>query len=126
MGLNIKKYSYGYSMLQRLREGALQVEKNLGTLKQVYKDDNFNTKFTAFIEHNDCEGGYLSKTSKKFKEIEKYSNDWYDWGHSLEDLKKECDILNQEIYKYLSGVEFKAWQDFYSDVKSAKKILKFH
>ena len=61
MGLDIKKYSYGYSMLQRLREGALRVEKNSKTLKQVYKDDNFSTKFTAFIEHNDCGGGYLSK-----------------------------------------------------------------
>ena len=58
MGLDIKKYSYGYSMLQRLREGALQVEKNLGTLEQVYKDDNFTTKFTAFIEHNDCGGSH--------------------------------------------------------------------
>lgn len=126
MGLDIKKYSYGYSMLHQLREAALKVENNLHTLKQVYEDADCGTKFIAFIQHADNEGGYRSTTSKRFKEIEEYSTDWYYWGHSLEKLKEECEELNKSIHNYLNEFQIMAWEDFYADVKSAKKVLEFH
>lgn len=125
MGLDIKKYGYGYSMLHRLRRAALKVENNPATLEQIYDEDDYDTKFIAFIQHADNEGGYRSVTSKKFKEIEEYTTDWYYWGHSLEKLKEECEEINKGIRNYLTEIEIQAWEDFYSDVKSAKKVLEF-
>ena len=129
MGLDIKKYSYSYGALQRLRAAALKVENNPHSLSDVYDKDDCDTKFEALIHHSDCSGGYKSiegKTKKtKFVEIEAYSEEWYYWGHSLEKLKAECEELNRTIRNYLPEGSEQVWQDFYDDVKSARRILEF-
>ena len=132
MGLDINKYRWSYGMLQRLRSAALKVEKNKHNLDYIYNNIEGNTQFNAFIFHSDCEGSYKSikgktKRSKfeEFEEFEKYTEKWYMYGHSLEDLKAECKILDKSIREFLDERDAKAWQDFYDDVRSARRVLEF-
>ena len=118
MGLDINGYSYGYSVLQRLRKAALKVENNKYTLDELCDEaplNEDNSQFPAFLFHSDCEGGYISVTNKttKFVEIEPFTFEWFLWGHSLEKLKAECEILNKTIKQFLNEGDHKCWNDFY-------------
>lgn len=135
MGLDIKKYSYSYSMLHRLRAAALKVDKlEIGLMCEDYKelnncgkcfyckfnkDESLKTNFDHFIYYYDNEGGYISKRSKQSTKS-KYEN-YLD----LDKLKEECEILNKNIREFLNDREISAWNDYYDDVMSSKMILSY-
>lgn len=142
MGLAIDNYKYSYSTLQDLRKFALDVEKNSRKLackdydkcegqcvycslsKCVSIQDFYKvTKFPAFINHSDCDGGYFNFTDRKV-DINNYSpQSWLMWA-DLNLLKVEM----AELKQYSDKLDFhlkNAFDDFYDDVMNSTKILKF-
>ena len=67
MGLDIKTYHYSYSMIHRLRQLALNYEGIDIPIMDFYDQNGVETKFKEFIVHCDCEGLYISKTSKQYE-----------------------------------------------------------
>ena len=134
MGLSINRYYYPYGFLQALRRAALEVEGNQLSLSCIAVIGGSQcgicfyckkakgvakTKFEEFIWHSDCDEGYISKKSKQYK---KYKEKGYG---DLDKLKKECEILNKKIKKFLIGRHQEAWDDYYKDISSAKMLLHY-
>jgi hypothetical protein len=129
MGLSIKKYHYSYSYLHDLRSAALKVDGLKIKLKCALsacddcfyctytKNPDLKTNFANFIYYCDCSGGYISKKSKQLNKPK------YKGFGDLDELKRECKILNRSIRKYLNEREINAWNDYYSDVMSSRMIL---
>ncbi len=137
MGLSIKKYHYPYGRLHDLRSAALKVEKS--KVKLMCKDYGFDsdepcnkcfyctyetdkslkTEFPNFIYYYDNQGGYISQKSKQLNKT-KYK----DFGN-LDELKRECAILDKKIKKHLGEGQMDAWHDYYDDVVSSKMILEY-
>ena len=69
MGLGIKKYGYSYSTLHLLRQLALKYENIEIDIRSFYEQTLVTTKFKQFILHSDCDGLYISKTSKQYEKI---------------------------------------------------------
>lgn len=129
MGLSIKKYHYSYSIIHRLRQLALNFEGIDIPIMDFYDQNKIRTKFNEFILHSDCDGLYISKTSKQYKKIKKkieykYGLPYY-FG-DLDKLKEEVQELNEYILKNTDFFIKQAWIDFYDDVMSSRKILEFH
>lgn len=130
MGLDIKTYHYSYSTLHRLRQLALTYEGIPIPIMEFYNQNQIGTKFNEFIIHSDCSGLYISKSSKgykqKKKEIQKRYKQLYCYFGDLDKLKQEVQELHPYMLEKAEGYLKKAWQDFYNDVMSARKILEFH
>lgn len=132
MGLDIKRYSHSYSTLHLIRQLALTCEGNYTNIHDFYVQESAETSFSALINHSDCDGIYVSKSSKQYEKLKRK------WKHpvlfgDLDKLKEECERLNKWIhslnetdYSTLSYGILNAWDHFYEDVKSARKILEFH
>ena len=129
MGLDIKTYHYSYSMIHRLRQLALNYEGIDIPIMDFYDQNEIRTKFREFVIHCDCEGLYISKTSKQYEKIKKKIEYKYGLQHyfgDLDKLKEEVQELNEYILKNAEYFVKQAWIDFYNDVMSARKILEFH
>ena len=133
MGLDINNYSRSYSTLQRLREYALRAEGNPKTLIEVYS--GAPTAFDEFINHSDCEGGYISFTWFNINTI--IASDATDTDRrnyilgNLDRLKDEMELLREAIETNL--VDFgediytkQAMMDFIEDVEEEEMLLRFH
>ena len=135
MGLTIKRYSRSYHGLHILRTAALRVEGiDMNTQDFYYADPSkIKTKFPQFIIHSDCDGIYISKSSKqydnlykKWKRLSDDENDFRCLFGDLDELKKEVIELNKSIKNHLSDdFDKDSWDDFYQDVMNARKILEF-
>jgi hypothetical protein len=128
MGLTIKTYNYSYSMLQRLRQSVLEIEGITVPILEFYNRTDITTEYPQFVCHCDCEGIYISKTSKQYqKYLKKWGADSQYFG-DLEALKKEIKKLDKPMRdKLLDNPHIlKSWVDFYNDAMSARKILEFH
>ena len=132
MGLLIKNYNYNYHTLQELRRFALKVEKNPLTLEQVYeklnelepKDWHKVTMFSEFINHSDCDGGYVSLNNLglKIEDEKKFRN--HNIIGDLDLLKVEMKWLNG--YADLMTSELRqAFEDFKEDVEQEGYFLEF-
>ena len=129
MGLGIKKYGYSYSTLHLLRQLALKYENIEIDIRSFYEQTLVTTKFKQFILHSDCDGLYISKTSKQYEKIKseiirRYGQLEFYFG-DLDELKREVQELNNYVLKNTKGYLQNAWIDFYDDVMSSKKILRF-
>jgi hypothetical protein len=141
MGLDIGEYHASYHELHRLRQFALDVEKNKKKLmcrdyheiencgKCIYcaldnikdeKEIKGITKFYEFINHSDCDGGYIS--FKTFG-INKLPKETIGWGN-LDELQKEVKELNKHK-RVLKDWDLTSWEAFYRDVILARGILEF-
>ncbi|MBW2969041.1 hypothetical protein KY314_02910 [Candidatus Woesearchaeota archaeon] len=147
MGLHINKYRYSYRILQKLREYALKSEHNKScifcedlerayseldkidfTKKDWDKKEKELTSYPNFINHTDCNGGYISCKNIGVSLIP--SADRIFW-RDLDELKKEVEELsNNDIFLELcregsiSTIKC-AWDDFYADVTECDDILRF-
>lgn len=130
MGLGIKTYHYSYSTLHRLRQLALNYEEIPIPIMEFYSQNQIGTKFNEFIVHSDCSGLYISKSSKQYrkykKKIEKMYGQLFCYFGDLDKLKQEVQELHPYMLEKAEGYLKTAWQDFYNDVMSARKILEFH
>lgn len=130
MGLAIKRYRYSYCTLQRLRQLALYYEGITIPIRNFYFQTAITTKFREFIIHSDCEGIYISKSSKQYKKLKRQIKNRYGtlvcFFGDLDKLKEEVQELNNYILKNTSGYLQDAWVAFYDDVMSSRKILEFH
>lgn len=130
MGLDIKTYHYNYSMIHRLRQLALNYERIDIPIMDFYYQNKVGTKFKEFIVHCDCEGLYISKTSKQYKKLKIKTERQYGqldcYFGDLDKLKEEVQELNEYILKNAKYTVKQAWIDFYNDAMSARKILEFH
>ena len=130
MGLDINRYSYGYSTLHELRARALECEKSKYHLDSLNEESvlyfysicgdisgiSDKTKYPEFINHSDCESGYIiDATMRQRKE---------GWG-DLDLLKKEVIELNDFMVKTLDERYLGAWKCFIDDVENAYDILIF-
>lgn len=129
MGLDIKSYSFSYSMLHKIRQLALDYEGIDINIFDFYYMQDVETKFAAIIHHSDCDGVYVSKSSKQYDKLKKkYKGSMFG---DLDKLKEEVQILKpyvQERFKdEPSNLCFvlKAFNRFYDDVMSTRKILEF-
>lgn len=139
MGLDISDYSYNYAALHHLRQAALDIEGRGRKLRceDYGKEDHCGkcayckldhaktvaeqkkvTRFYEFINHSDCDGGYLSFS--RFGVTKKRDSEWGD----LDELKKEVKKINKKI-KVSSGWQ-EVWNSFNDDVENAGDILRFH
>ena len=149
MGLQIKTYSYSYLTLQVLRQKSLECEGNFCNIEDFYDREipdevegkfwdieDFctrgflpKTKFKEFLFHSDCEGLYISKSSKQYEKIKKKTLNQYGtlfcYFGDLDILKIEVQELNTYMLNNLNNGYKKAWIDFYNDVMKARKILYF-
>lgn len=128
MGLDIKDYHYNYAMLQRLRQAVLDIEGITIPIMDFYTHPDAETEYIEFIDHCDCEGVYISKSSKQY---DKYVKQWglgNGYLGDLDELKKEVQKLNPLMKEKLKDNDWvlKAWVDFYNDTMSAREILEFH
>ncbi len=147
MGLDINNYSASYSQIHRLRAWALKVAKKkfklmcsdygkmdgcgkcaYCRLSQVDTAKGWGklVKFYEFINHSDCEGGYISlkKLGLKVVDAKKFKDNL--WG-DLDRLVVEVRELNKHK-KELKNWNRTTWDSFYSDVMQAYKfggILEF-
>ncbi len=131
MGLDIKTYHYSYRTLHLLRQFALRYEGIDISIFDFYDQyPEVKTKFNEFIYHSDCEGFYISKSSKQYNKIKKKIQNRYGqlfcYFGDLDKLKKELNELNSYMLQNSEGLLKEAWIDFYNDVMSARKILEFH
>lgn len=130
MGLAIKRYRYSYCTLQMLRQLALNYEGITIPIHDFYFQTAITTKFREFIIHSDCEGIYISKSSKQYKKLKRQIKNCYGtlvcFLGDLDKLKEEVQELNNYILKSTSGYLQDAWVAFYDDVMSSRKILEFH
>lgn len=131
MGLDIKTYHYSYRTLHLLRQLALRYESVDIRIHDFYDQyPEVKTKFNEFIYHSDCEGFYISKSSKQYNKIKKKIQNRYGqlfcYFGDLDKLKKELNELNSYMLQNSEGLLKEAWIDFYNDVMSARKILEFH
>lgn len=130
MGLDIKTYHFGYSTLHQLRQLALNYEGISIPIREFYDQNEFGTKFNEFIVHSDCGGLYISKSSKRYKkkkkEIQKRYGQLHCYFGDLDKLKQEVQDLHSYMLDNARGYLKDAWQKFYDDVMSARKILEFH
>ena len=131
MGLAIKRYSYSYSTLHKLRQLALDCENIKMSIKDFY-NMSLPTKFTEFINHSDCEGIYISKKSKQYEKFKRQAIDAYGienyklYFGDLDKLKLEVEILNEYVNKTdISLHQKEAWDAFYKDIKYSRKIIEF-
>ena len=126
MGLDIKTYHYSYAMIHRLRQLALNYEG----IKDFYYQNEITTRFKEFIIHSDCDGIYVSKSSKQYEKLKRKTERQYGqldcYFGDLDKLKEEVQELNEYILKNTEYYVKQAWIDFYNDVMSARKILEFH
>lgn len=146
MSLAIKNYDYSYSTLQQIRRWALTIEEN--PLKLQCKDYNIKspdkcgtciyctlsvtpfakwheiTKFPEFINHSDCDGGYINTKALGLvvHNQEAFRKELL-WG-DLKELQKEVQFL-EKYEKYLNKSLVPAWSDFKRDVLSADKVVSF-
>lgn len=129
MGLTIKHYNYSYSCLHLLRQKALEYEGISIPIRDFYDQNKVTTRFREFIIHSDCEGIYVSKSSKLYyvrkEKILKSYGTLHCYMGDLDILKSEVKELNDFMHKNLSWTLLNAWCDFYKDVMSARKILEF-
>lgn len=132
MGLDIKSYHFSYNTLHRLRQFALDYEGINIPIMDFYDQTLVTTKkFKEFICHSDCEGIYISKSSKQYnkykKKIKKTYGQLFCYFGDLDKLKKEVSELNDYILTKTQSSFYlnPAWTCFYNDVMSARKILKF-
>lgn len=129
MGLDIKIYHYSYSMIHRLRQLALNYEGIDMPIMDFYDQNEVGTKFKEFVIHSDCEGLYISKTSKQYEKLKRKTERQYGqldcYFGDLDKLKEEVQELNEYILKNAKYTVQQAWIDFYNDVMSARKILEF-
>lgn len=136
MGLSIDTYSSSYRTLHVLRQFALDVEENPVKLwcydygdstncgKCVYCliDDNPSmTKFHEFINHSDCDGGYISYSQFGIDKSEMKIESWGD----LDKLKEEVEELDKRKDLVPDGYR-DIWADFVEDVRNADHTLTFH
>jgi hypothetical protein len=145
MGLDINNYSSSYHTLHELRKFALNIEGNTDPLmcnesmsfkkspcgqcvyckltgKLSIEERSSVTRFYAFIDHSDCEYGYISFSYFNIKEQNPDAvGEWDD----LDELKREVEELNQHK-NMLEGYLLEAWEAFYQDVTEAEHILEFH
>lgn len=126
MGLDIKEYQRSYSTLHVLRQSALKVDNINVSISDFYEyEDEIKTNFPEFINKSDCDTLYISKTHKQYdKLIVGIENNPHSYG-DFDKLKAECKVLNLSIRKYLNENGVEAWNEFYSDVMSCRKILQF-
>lgn len=132
MGLSIKKYSYGYSTLNSLRKHAARslgkeyycnYYEGIRLGKKCMKcilclcDHGFDVTYPEFFLHSDCDGGYISSTSKQV--------DKYHYYGDLDALKEEVKNLDPIMLKMEVYIYVQAWKDFRDDVLSARKLLHF-
>lgn len=126
MGLDIDGYSRAYSTLQRLRRIALEIEGNEATLEEVYR--GAPTKFDQFINHSDCEGGYISFSSFSIRTII-YDDNHYMLG-DLDALREEMEIIREALDNDHPAFDGRdgdkdAMEDFVIDVEESGIILQF-
>lgn len=130
MGLDIKKYHYSYSTLHYFRQLALKYDGINIPIRDFYNQTEVRTKFNEFVVHSDCEGLYISKSSKQYEKLKRETEKKYGRLHcyfgNLDKLKQEVMNLNRYILKNSEGYYKMAWLDFYDDVMNARKILEFH
>lgn len=130
MGLYIKTYKYSYSTLHILRQKALEYEGNYCNIRNFYDLEKPKTKFKEFVLHSDCEGLYITKSSKQYEKIKKKILNQYGtllcYFGDLDRLKIEVKELNTYMLNNLNYSYKKAWIDFYNDVMKARKILYFN
>ncbi len=130
MGLSIKTYKWSYSTLQSLRQFALDYEGINIPIREFYFRIDITTKFREFVVHSDCEGIYISKSSKQYEKLKKkierrYGQSFCYFG-DLDKLKEEVRELNDYILEKANGHIREAWINFYNDVISSRKILEFN
>ena len=103
MGLDINKYSYSYSVLQQLRQLALNYEGINIPICDFYDQFEITTKFNEFIIHCDCEGLYISKSSKQYEKYKKEAENRYGqlfcYFGDLDKLKEEVKELHPFMLK---------------------------
>lgn len=127
MGLWIKTYKHSYSMLHQIRQQALYCEGNKTDIFDFYNQEDAQTTFTQLINHCDCEGVYVSKSSKQYDRLKrKYCESGY-FG-DLDILKEEClrlsDYMKSKDCNAPDSVK-SAFDKFAYDVLHTRKILKF-
>ena len=120
MGLAINNYRYSYSRLHRLREWALKVENNKNSLKEIYENKG-RTKFDEFINHSDCDGGYISFNKFGITQI-KNNNDFL-W-ENLDKLREEVEELNRHK-ETLEDSDLESWNNFYNDITDSQDVVVF-
>lgn len=125
MGLTIKTYDLGYSTLHILREAALRCDGIEMEIRDFYQQGQIGTKYREFVNHSDCDGVYVSKSSKQYDKLEKKWHLPFDFG-DLDKLKEEVKELDKIIKEHLKDDYYEwAWKPFYNDVISSKNILEF-
>lgn len=134
MGLDIKEYSYSYSVLHRLRQAAIYCCGYDFYIWDFYnRSDCADYPFSIFVNFSDCDGMYVSKRSKQYEKLQKYVTNHYSgplnmFFGDLDELKTFVKSINEAMTERLSASisDLQAWRDFYSDVVSSRMIMKFH
>lgn len=140
MGLDIVEYGYGYGTLHVLRQWALTVggsklkldcegaQRDCGKCaycklsKAKYFDERAKiTKFYEFIDHSDCEGGYISFGKFGIKNPSSLLR--CEWG-DLDKLQEEVKELEKHEEKIPESYK-QAWEDFKEDVNGSDVFLRF-
>ena len=129
MGLFIKTYNYSYFTLHILRQKALEYEGNSCRIHDFYHLEQPKTKFPEFILHSDCDGLYISKSSKQYNKIKEQTQRRYGtlicYFGDLDKLKQEVQELNPYMQNNLELDMLKVWNKFYNDVVNSRKFLYF-
>lgn len=120
MGLSINNYQSSYSTLHRLRRIALLIEENSHTLEEIY-DVKGSTRFNEFINHSDCEGGYISYKTFGIKD---YKDESYMCG-DLDKLKKEVEEIKENLDRFENPMDRRMMENFIKDVEDSKYVLVF-
>jgi hypothetical protein len=145
VGLDINIYSYSYRTLHRLREVALALHTDkyklmcgdYGVLKNCgkcaycqvatitdYDEIKKICGFPEFIDHSDCDGGYISEqeTNRTFANCNEVNGKW----GSLDRLRDELNVLKQKFEKTTDDkILLKAFEEFCEDAFDCHGVMKF-